>query len=63
MWHGIEAQGHRRRFDVHAVNIEVVGAVNLGSVQLGTSDKQMDQSVGEWKSRLRDVLEQVRHKV
>jgi hypothetical protein len=47
MWDGLQSKNHLRRFDIYAIDVEVVGAVNFGAVQLRTTYKQMDQPV--WK--------------
>jgi hypothetical protein len=61
--HRIEAENQFWRLDIDAVDIEIIGAVDLGSVQFRASDKQMDQLFRERESGLCNVLEQVSHEI
>jgi hypothetical protein len=56
MWIALDTEFPVRRFDIDAVNIQIIRAADLRSVKLTAADKEVNKSVHKRKPRCDYVL-------
>src|SRR5438270_7860774 len=61
MRHRIQSENQFGRFNIKAINIEIIRPVNLGSMQLRAADEKMNQPIRKREARIPHVLQQVTH--
>jgi hypothetical protein len=60
---GLKPKNELWRFHINAVDVEIVGTVHFGAVQLRASHEKMNQGIGIREAGFNHMLKQIAHAV